>query len=241
LENERNVELISQNINGTRLRTGLLAETTALLQAATSVDKYGHYWLCVGTKAWLLNYEIAPYRQSGNTYEDGRNLSWWYFESINANCWASNGDTLYYGDRTTGKVVYFQSDFDDFGSAITARWRTAMQDFGLPDWQKTVYEIWATTRISTYSVIVIKYYTDQTGDSNPTTDTNSEIAGSFSWDTITWDTWIWDVLNYLKTFKRKPKIKKILVCSIEFFNADIGKDLAISDLVVKFKMDRKVK
>ena len=241
LENERNIQIISQNINGTVFRSGILSETVANLRLATSTDRYGHYWLCVGTKAWLWNYDIAPYVATGNPYEDGRKLSWWYFESINANCWSSNGDILYYGDRTTGKVVFFQSDFDDFGNAITARWKTALNDFEVPDRQKTAYELWVTTRVTTYSVIDIYYYTDLTGESDPIIDAIPAEAGSFSWDTFTWDTGTWDVINYLKTFKRKPKLNDIQVFSVEFRNDDAGKDLAISDLVVRYKLDGRVK
>jgi hypothetical protein len=140
-----------------------------------------------------------------------------------------------------GTDEVFQSEFDDFGNAITARWKTALNDFEVPDWQKTAYELWVTTRVTTYSIIDIYYYTDLTGESAPIIDTIPAEAGSYSWDTTTWDTGTWEVIKNLKTFKRKPKLKGIQVFSVEFRNDDVGKDLAISDLVVRYKLDRRMK
>lgn len=235
IKDERDIQPISRNINGTIARPGLLSESN--LTSATSLDYKGKYWLCVNDNVYLWDYNLTPYQYSGNIEEDAKRLSWFYFDNINANTWVIDGEDWYYGDRTTGKIIHFVNNFRDFGGAIEAYWRMALRDFGLSDMLKTVLEIWITSRTDTYSKINIKYITENGDviDSQPIT------ISSFSWASFAWDTFAWSVINYGKTFRRKPKLKKILYFAVELSNNDAGRDINILDLVIKYRQDRKVK
>lgn len=237
IQDERNIKPISRNINGTVLRAGLLAESN--LTNASSIDAYGKYWVCVNDKVYVWDYSISPYVNTGNTDQDSRNLSWFYFDNINANTWIIDNSDLYYGDRTTGYIVHFVNNFRDFEAAINAKYRMALRDFGYPDWLKTVTELWITSRTDTYSQIELKYITENNPDGR--IDSQPIITGSFTWGNFAWNTFTWLVLNFAKTYRRRPRSKNVTYWALEVENNQANRDLSIIDIVLWYTLDKKVK
>jgi hypothetical protein len=238
IEDERNVQQISRNINGTTARPGMLAESN--LANATSYDYKGMYWLCVGTKVWVWDYLLTPYVSSGNPEADQKVLAWFPLTNINAECFFDYGGTLYYGDRTTGKVVEFIENKNDFGNAINGVWRTKVLDFGLSNWLKTIIKMWFTTNATVGADINIRYL-DDNGDELETIEVPAGQTNSFSWATFTWSAFTWNITRYAKTIYNNNRINKKVYFQIEFSNNVLNEDLAIMDLKIQYRKDKEVK
>ena len=238
LKDENVVRLLSDNINGNSLRPGLLDISKASLQAASSVDFDGKYYLCVGNTAYVWDYRLSPYLNSGNVATDAERLSWFPYDTINAACWSQDSRTLYYGDRTNGKLVQFNPTlYNDFGSPINAYWRSKNFSFGLFDYLKTIPELWFTTRTAAYSLITVKYL-----DENGTIiDTTQVVSSSWSWASFAWNQFSWAVSQFPPTIRKKPKVKKVIYFSVEFSNNLLNQNLSILSLVIRYLIARKVK
>lgn len=67
------------------------------------------------------------------------------------------------------------------------------------------------------------------------------IAGNFSWDNFNWETYTWDVMRYAKAFMIKTKMKKIVYCQLKFMNNENYRDMGVTDIVLEFFVNGKVK
>lgn len=237
VKDERVVRPISGNINGTALRPGLLSLLKTDLQNASSLDDGGKYWLCVGNVAYVWDYKLSPFINSGNLAQDEERLSWFPYTNINAACWINYDQQTYYGDRTNGNLVTFISNYNDFGQPINGVWRSKLFNFNLPDYLKTITEVWITTRSASYSSMTIKYINDN-GDILDNTIVNTS---SFSFLSLVWSQFTWSVNKFSLTIRRKPKIKKVVYWQIEMSNNLLNQNLSILSLVIKYLTVRKVK
>lgn len=236
LKSEKNINPLSENINGTLENPGLMSQAKSDLQAATSMDFFGMYWLCVGTKVWVWDYSITPYNDTGNQYNDQRILSWFPLTNINANCFFGVDGDLYYGDRTVGRFVHFTNSYSDFGTAINAYWKSKLLDFGKFDWTKAVLDVRARVKSDTYTTATTTYYWDSGSRIDPTTDT----IASFGWATFRWDLFTWQV-EYAKAITKHPKIKGTVHFAVEFSNNINGHNLSILDLTILYMLYRRTK
>lgn len=245
LIDERNIQPISQNINGTSINPGLMAETTANKILASSMDFQNKYWICIGSKVWVWDYGLAPYVDSGNADEDQRRLSWFPFDNINAVAFIFNESTAYCFDRTVGRIVKFNESKNDFTStAINGYWKSKAFDMSEgslqadPSWLKTVLGGWFTGRTDTYSKYKITVFTDMI---TSTVLPIEPVIGTFNWNAFTWDTFTWEVMNIGKTKPIRFRSRKIIFFAIQFENNTLDQDLALSDLVLSYNVLRKVK
>lgn len=238
VKDEKNIKPLSRNINGNYSRAGFLQETLANKQNAISFDYVGksQYWLCVGSDVYMWDYGISPYTDSGNLDLDQMNLSWWKFDNINANCFFENQNILYYGVRNKGNIVKFVESFNDFGSAINGYYTIPDRDFGTNSYLKTIKTITITPRSDTFTDIYIDYLTDGTR-----TDPQPIITGSFSWARFSWATFTWTVSRIGKSFTRYPNSKHVLYWGAKFYNNEVGRDLSIIDIGVKWVISKKIK
>lgn len=228
---EKNVRSISGNINGASYRPGLLNETKANLLASTSVDYDGKYWLNVGTKVYVWDYNLQPY--DGN--ED--NCRWFPYSNINANCWLIRNRDLFYGKRDVGEIAHITNDLGDFGVAINGIWRSKLLNFGLAEWLKTITEIYFRTRETANTRLTINYYND-TGN---LIDAVELTSASFSWSKFSWSLFAWSVHKFPPTFKMKPKFKKVVYFQLEISNNELYQDLSIMDLTIYYNPTKKVR
>lgn len=227
IKDEKNVSPLSENINGVNRVPGLLQESN--LAQATSVDFDGHYWLCVNEKVWAWNYEVTPYVNTGNVYEDQRRLAWFPFDNINANCWFFFNNILYYGDRTIGRIVKLvQTEYSDFGASVNAYWASKLNDFGLFDWTKTILQIRFSTKTDVPTNITTEYFADNGNRIDPKTDR----VQSASWATSTWATWTWRVIRFARTITKYPGVKSTVYFKVKFSNNIIDNNLSIIDLSI---------
>lgn len=239
---ERNVKPISNNVNGTKLRPGLLAESVSNLQNASSVDyqSLGQYWLNVGSKVYMWDYSISPYSETGDTYADARRLSWWLFDNIDAACYFSDDQTLYSGSRSKGNFAKFTTTLTDFGDPINASYRIPLRDFGLINYYKTIKTLTLTCRTDTYTRIDINYITER--EQNGRIDPQPIIIGSFSWSNPTfWATFAWSIIVYGKSFTRYPNSKDVLYWAVDLSNNEAGRDMSIIDILVRWMQGKRIK
>lgn len=239
VKDERNVKPLSKNINGLPLQAGLLQESETNKLNAVSWDYVGksQYWLCVDDKVYMWDYGLTPYNDSGDLEADQLRLSWWYFDNIKANCFFENQGTLYYGIKDKGNISIFVDVFNDFNEAIEAYYRIPLRDFGLINWLKTVKEMTITSRADTYTKINIEYITER----DNRVDAQPIALGSFSWARFSWAVFTWSVIKFGKAFTRYPNSKHVLYWSAEFSNNEVGRDLSIVDIAVKWLRSKKIK
>jgi len=238
IEDERNIQQISRNINGNVARLGMLAESN--LPSASSYDFKGMYWLCVGSKVWAWDYLLTPYSSTGNPEADQKILAWFPLTNINANCFFNINGTLYYGDRINGKIVKFITNRNDFGGAINGVWRSKVLDFGLSNWLKTITKMWFNTTATVGATIIFRVLDDNQTEVESET-IPSGATSNFSWATFTWAAFTWAVTRYAKTIYINKKIKKKVYFQIEFSNNVMNENLAIMDLKIQYRKDKEVK
>ena len=227
---EENVKPISNNINGTRLKNGLLDEAT--LTAATSVDYDRKYWLQVNDNVYLWDYDLRPY--TGSTQSATR-LAWFKFDGISADFWFGGSTSLYYGTGAT--IVKFKEALNDFDAAIEAYWKSKALDFGAPNYLKKILRIFPSIRARTNSSITITVV-----DENKVTFLEKVLEiNSFSLDTFSWDTFSWDVNRFSKPYRLKPRVKKVVYCQIVVEGNEINRDCGITDLVISYMILGEVK
>lgn len=237
LKDERNVQPISGNINGQPTRPGLLDLPKADLQAASSVDYDGRYWLCVGSSVYIWDYRLGPFGSSGNVAADEERLPWFPLSGIEAACWIQGDRELYYGSRGAGLLVGFSANQNDFGQPIEAYWRTKRFSFGLPDWLKTVKKVWFTSKAGGYSTVSIRYISER----GEKVDEEEVNINSFSWNRTTWGTWTWSVNEYPPPEKLQPRIKRVVYFQIEFSNKVQDENLSLMSLIIQYQIVKKVK
>jgi hypothetical protein len=237
-DTEKNVEPISALINKPPVQvsdiSGIMEETTADLQAASSFDDGSKYYLCIDDHCWVWDYDRTPYSGVQN------NLNWYYYTNINAAYWHYSSREIYYSDRDTGRLIKFQDSLNDFGSAIDARFKVKLFNFNIPERLKDIPELWFTTRAVGDSTISIIYYNDN-GEQFESAGVPVSGLRSFDWDDWDWDDFTWDVQRYAPTIKLRPKIKKVNYFSVEFRNNVLNENLSILDLVIFYKLSNYVK
>ena len=233
IENEKNIAPLSGNVNGADLRPGILDEDKNDLLAATSTDYDGKYWLCVGSKVWVWDYSQSPFIST----QDDSPYKWFFYDNINANCFLIHDRELYHGDRSTGRITKFIKEWNDYGEAIKAVWKSKLFDFDYFDWIKTVREVRTRTRSGTNSTIKQNFY----DDNNVLIDSQTVKTKSFSWDSFSWSDFTWAVYRFPAVFTKKVKQRNIVHWQIELINDELNKNLSIMGLVVSFTLDRKTR
>lgn len=235
IENERNVQPISRNINGSVLRPGLLTESQ--LQNAFTVDFENRYWLCVNGKAYIWDYSIAPYMFTGSTDSDAARLSWWKFDNIRGVGFLSDDGRLFI--VRDGRIIIFKNDFKDFGQGFRSVYQMPLRDFGMQNYLKTVIECWITVRSDTSSRIQIKYITEN--EPNGEQDSDDILVPGRLWKGFQWNSFQWLVINFAKSFRRKPNKKKIFLFGILLESNELGRDMDISALTLTWRRAKKIK
>lgn len=150
--NENNVRHISKNIDGNNSK-GLISELKRY-NYASSVDDNFRYWLVLDGHTYVWDYTIKGYTANEE------NLSWFYFENINARNWVSSSYTMYYISGDHALVGFDERRFNDFGTAIPRKYEFATQYFGTYEDLKDVMKLVIAVRSDTKSKFELDYKTD---------------------------------------------------------------------------------
>ena len=229
---EKSILCISQNINGNYSRNGLLQE--ANLKKAISVDHDFKYYLCINEKAYVLDY-----RDYLSTKYPEQNR-WYLYDNIKANCFSIIDNELHYGQKGAGQLVKFIQAKTDFGEPINAYWKSKLLDFGYPDYLKMINEMYVTFSNKTSSTANI---TINLLNENGKIEKTLSLGGKNSWDwsKFSWDNFNYNVVLFDSTLKEKIKLKKIVYLQVYFENKEVNQDLALKNLVLVFRLLRRVK
>lgn len=231
---EKNIVPVSDNINGSYERPGLLQEDLTFLKAATSYDLGNKYYLCVKDHCYVWDYKISFETKSP------KKLTWYYYTNIKARCWFAVDNTLCYGHSENGLLVKFINASNDFGNPIQGLWKSPLLDFGYTDYEKTITDFWLTTRANSSSSITVNIYNDKYETVENIT-IGSSNTKSFSWSSFLWSSFSWKVLRFDPTVRQKTKSKRVRYFQIEMVNAEYNKNLSIVALVLKYSLGKRVR
>ena len=228
---EKSNMCISQNINGDYNRNGLLNE--ANLKEAISIDHDYKYYLCVNDKAYVLDY-----REVLTTTKPYLNR-WFLYDNIKANCFSILDNELVYGMKSTGNLVKFINAKNDFGKPINAYWKSKLIDFGYPDFQKIISELYTTFSYKGIKNDINIKLINENGVVENTI--NIAATNTWTWTKFDWSAFNWDISLFDKTIKTKVRLKKIVYLQLDFSNNEVDQDLAIKNIVLHFRLLRRVK
>lgn len=244
---ERNVRVVSRNINGGEREPGLLAEPN--VDDAFALDYDGKYILFVGSTCYMWDYTNAPFSESlRRTVDDSAAATAWYR-------WNHIGfrteDTQYPVDVgvVIGKnIVYgsgyalctFNSSLADFGQfAIESCYQTPMFDFQAFEALKTIKTAFFEVRGDTATKIHVTYLTDDNPDGER--DPEDIEIPAILWDAFTWGAFGWSIMQYARTFARKCSIKKVMLFGVLLENNEIWRDMSLSGIKLKYTVVKEVK
>ncbi len=237
---ERNVQVISRNINGGKDVLGMLDEVD--LKKAIAVNYEGKYMLTVNGVAYVWDYQYSPYSISSSsktTTPDvaAKAISWFKWDNINLSAWIILNRVAYYAKDNN--LCVFTLGYNDFGTAIHSYYQTPMLHFSEYQYLKTVKKAFFFIRGDTPTHISIKYITDE--DSYGEEDPEDIIVNTHLWNDFSWHTWGWSIVKFAKTFARKCSIKKVNLFGILLDNNEVDRDMSLSGIRLEYSIVKEIK
>lgn len=232
-DDERSINCISTNINGTLTKVGLLNEQHADLLKASAIDDGKRYWICVKNKAWVWDYTVKGYTNDDET------MSWWPMTNINANVWLQRDREVSYGDRTTGLIVKLTPGiYNDFGIAINKVFRFKQLDFGSPEWLKNINQMWIIVPAGIASSLDIRMISD---DDDITEHILASETSRASWLNYSWDTFTWRYPTNELVIPLRPSVKNTQEFTLELSNNVINENLALVRTSLQVILSKQIK
>ena len=259
VQDERNVRLISRNIDRTNTFgiSGILdlSDDPSTVQ---SMDYNNKYFIVFPTEGlcFMWDYEIAPYRYSSTSGETNpKQLAWFMFDHFYVKQFLKAGKQLLYlcsykkdsVDFTTS-VIKLNSSFADLdfngdgtNDAINTQYMTPFFQFGAPEMLKNVRNIYVQCRGDNNSKINISYLTDDTSEAEA--DPEPIMVGGVGtlWDNFSWDTFRWFMNVWGNAFRRKCNLKKVQMASIIFTNNELDYDMSITHIGLQYQLVKYVR
>lgn len=237
IEDERNVRVISRNINGGYREPGLLAE--ANLKDGIAINFEGRYMMCLNGNVYAWDYTNSPYSSSDRISPDdaAKNIAWFKWDNVNVSSYKVLNRKLYYAYGP--RLCTFTDSRDDFGEPINAYYQTPMIDFNAFESLKTVKKAFFEVRGDTPCHIKIAYLTDEDPDGEE--DPEDIMINTRLWDEFSWTTWGWSIVNFAKTFARKCSVKKVMLFGILLSNDEVDRDMSLSAIRCEYTVVKEIK
>jgi hypothetical protein len=207
VRDERNIKLISENVN-----KSLLAESN--LQNAVSVDYNGKYMLFVNGRGYIYDY---------------RQGAWYIWDNINAVTFLEK-DSLYFGN-TNGTICRMKLEgeaesFLDDGESINAYWYSKLMDFGISERKKTVSRIFYSLKPATRTSAELYKITNVSDE---------VLIHSTRMDLFTFYPLYFDYFSFLanalpQSEAAKAKIKKIVYFQVKIQNNKFDEALGVNSI-----------
>ncbi len=155
---EHNIKPISGNIlKGAGL--GLLDNDKKLLTSSCGVDFGRKYYLFVGNRAYIWNYDMTPFRESSSYSAAQNRLCWYMYDGIQGNYFAGAGTRLVSLYDNDG--VYILSFFDDFISSYTETdFKSGISECFLPLVRKHITDMSIKLQRKTSTELTLTLYAD---------------------------------------------------------------------------------
>ncbi len=234
-ESERNVQPISRNID-----PKLKEHSRQALSQASSVCFEGRYWLCVEDKVYVWDYTTRPYIVSQGTDNAARRLGWYIFEGVSGGTWFDFYNRLYMTERNSGRVSYMIREFNDYGTPITAYWKSPVLDFGAPHVYKRIENVWFVCRGDRTCHGKVRYLYDLYDGAKGVEEQKDIKIESFNWYDFTWTTFMWSVAGLFKTLPRRPARRRVVQFCVEI-SSNSKEELSIVDVVTSYREEYRLK
>ena len=255
VQDERNVRLISRNIDRTNTFgvEGILdlADDPSTVQ---SIDYNNKYFIVFPSEGlcFMWDYEIAPYRYSSTSGETNpKQLAWFLFDKFYVKQFLKVGKQLMYVssysdedtnvDFTTSLIklngTFADLDYDGDGEsdAIESYYMTPFLQFNV-EMLKNIKNVYVQCRGDNNSLINMSYLTDDS--SEPEQEPEPIMVGGHAvlWDNYSWGTFRWFMNVWGNTFRRKCNIKKVQMASILFENNELDYDMSITHIGMQYQL-----
>lgn len=237
IEDERNVRVISRNVNGGYREDGILAEEN--LKDALAVNFEGRYILCINDNAYAWDYTNAPYNSTDRLSPDesAKRIAWFKWDNFGISCYKVLERVIYYGKGAN--LCTFTHDYNDFGEPIHSYYQTPMLDFSAFQSLKTIKKAFFQVRGDTPCHISIKYITDENpeGESDPE---DIDIPAKL-WDGFGWTKFGWSIVSYAKTFARKCSVKKVMLFGMLLSNEELNRNMSLTGIKCEYTVVKEIK
>lgn len=224
---EETVKPLSANINDLLLAEEELAD-------ASSCDFERYYWLCVGDKVYLWDYEGTPYYNYADYEKAQRRLAWYRFDGMSVNDFLADGQLYYAGSKG---IVKFIKNKNDFGQAFNAHFVSKAFDLGKPNMLKTFVEVYPSFRSDGNVKTTFTVANDKT-DAYMKRDIDIK---SFSWDDFNWAAFTWNLIKFTKTLVMKLRMKMVSYIQIKVVGNHINRGFGLAGLRISYYMNRKIR
>lgn len=211
IRDERNVKLISENVN-----RSLLSEPN--LDRAVSVDYNGKYMLFVNSKGYIYDYRAG---------------AWYIWDNINPSSFLEK-DSLYFGS-SSGMIYRFKLEgepdaFNDDGEPINAYWYSKLMDLGISERYKNINKIFYTMKPNSRTSIDV-YKIDNTQEEVLI---HSNRMDLFNFKEMFFDYFSFIGINLPQSRSIKAKIKKIAYFQVKVQNNKVGESLGVTSISFEF-------
>lgn len=206
----------------------------ANLENAVAIVWDNYYMIAVNGNVYLLDSRQKSYSRenpNGFVYEC------FYWENVNARCWCVYQGELYFGDAA-GNLCKFNTDIDgmqkynDNGKAITAIWKTKLDNDDMPEMDKTMQKKGC--------VVTLKPYTRSSVSVGVRIDNGMEkiIAEDslslFTWYDIDFSDLSFITLEGARCISLRAKIKKYNALQFVLKNDKINQGFGILNIAKSF-------
>ena len=259
VQDERNVRLISRNID--RTNTFGIAGVLDLSddpRTVQSIDYNNKYFIVFPSEGlcFMWDYEIAPYRYSSTSGETNpKQLAWFMFDRFYVKQFLKAGKSLLYVSSYKSDDVDFTKslvklngsfadlDFNGDGEndAIESTYMTPFFQFNAPEMLKNVRNVYIQCRGDNNSLINLSYLTDDSSEAEQ--DPEPIMVGGESplWENFSWDTFHWFINVWGNAFRRKCNLKKVQMASILFENNELDYDMSITHIGMQYQLVKYVR
>lgn len=242
---ERDVIRISRNIDRTNNLDVIGILDWDNIKDTVSIDYDDKYFLINPHTgyAWVWDYGLSPYYNSGKHDQDAKRLSWFLFDNIYATNLLNVERACYFA--LTNTIRKLNDGFMDVTEAIHSYYQTPLYQFNAVEYLKNVQNIYVECRSDTASVINMWYVTDEetrVGDSTMGNYESEPIEiGNTLWISFLWEKFTWGVSRLGKVFRRKCKMNKVQMFGVHFENDEMGRDMSISHIGIEYALTRTIR
>ena len=230
IEDERNVNAISRNVNGNEERKGLLNEEDLTECVCFKFD--GRYFICCPSgHCYMWDYTNSPWSRNGDPDGSALKLAWFLFDNFYFTCALENDKQLFYG-RSNQLCMLSLDVFTDFNQTVSCHYQTPILTMSQIDYYKQFKYLSVLTRGDMASTIKIYYMTEE--DDRIDEPLPIRIYGRL-WKWFNWSTFGYTIAIFGRTVTRRMNIKKFMQLGIMFYNDEHDSNLALSVIKIRWR------
>lgn len=224
---EQTVQSLSDKINGSPTRPGLLAELAAVSKdSVCALDDGRRYLLSVGERAWLWDYSVST----------PQNPSWFLFDNYALEGFASGEGRIWLLDGD-GAISRLERVFADYGEPIRKLYRFAAIAPGGYERLRDICDVIISCRADTNSLTDLCYISDyeRRYDESP--------LRCYSWSLFPRNLALRSLRGrgISQLFRRRPMCRRVKHFSMLLENGRAGEDLSIAHAQLSYRLCGKLR